>query len=329
MRADRLLSLLMHLQSNGIMTARELSEELEVSERTIYRDVEALSIAGVPVYTERGPGGGVTLIESFRTNLTGLTTDEVQALFMLSIPAPLAQLGVSQELKTALLKLTAALPEAYRQEQKRSRQRIHLDSSWWFQADEAVPHLQVVQQALWKDRMLQLTYQSYFGAKIEQVVSPFGLVAKTNVWYLVYAWEGIKRALRVSHIIDVVILPETFERPDDFDLVAFWDDWCKEFEESRSYYPVIIRVSPTLLPQLAGYFGDRIQSSLVQVGPPDAEGWVTITYPFDSFEAARTRLLGFGRAVEVLEPEPLRKSVIDFAQQISNFYSQTQSGIVG
>lgn len=329
MRADRLLSLLMLLQGNGIMTARELSEELEVSERTIYRDVEALSIAGVPVYTERGPGGGVTLLESFRTNLTGLTTDEVQALFMLSIPAPLAQLGVTRELKTALLKLAAALPEAYRQDQERSRQRIHLDSSWWFQADEAVPHLQVVQQALWEDRLLQLTYQSYFGAKIEQVVSPFGLIAKTNVWYLVYAWEGIIRALRVSHIIDVVVLPETFKRPDDFNLVAFWDDWCKEFEESRSLYPVIVRVSPALLPQLAGYFGDRIHINLVHAGLPDAEGWVTITYPFDSFEAARTRLLGFGRAVEVLGPEPLRRSVIDFAQQISDFYSQTQSGIVG
>jgi len=329
MRADRLLSLLMLLQSNGMMTARGLSEELEVSERTIYRDVEALSIARVPVYSERGPGGGVALLESYRTNLTGLKTDEVQALFMLSIPAPLAQLGVTQELKAALLKLAAALPEAYRQDQERSRQRIHLDSSWWFQAGEAVPHLQVVQQALWKDRKLQLTYRSNFGAKIEQVVSPFGLVAKANVWYLVYAWERIIRAVRVSHIIDVVILPETFERPVDFDLVTFWTAWCKEFEESRSYYLVILRVSPDLLPQLAGYFGDRIQSSLAQAGLPDPEGWVKITCSFESLEAARARLLGFGRAVEVLEPEPLRKSVIDFAQQISAFYAQTQSGIVG
>src|SRR5512136_703550 len=136
MRADRLLSLLMLLQARGRMTAQELAAELEVSERTIYRDINALSASGVPVYAESGPGGGCALLDSYRTNLTGLDQDEVRALFMLSIPAPLDQLGVSQELRTALLKLSAALPDTRRGDEERTRQRIHLDSTWWFQPEE-------------------------------------------------------------------------------------------------------------------------------------------------------------------------------------------------
>ena len=142
MRADRLLSLLMLLQARGRMTAQELAAELEVSERTIYRDINALSASGVPVYAESGPGGGCALLDSYRTNLTGLTADEARALFMLNIPAALDQLGVTQELKAALLKLSAALPEARRRDEERIRQRIHLDSTWWFQAEEPLPHLQ-------------------------------------------------------------------------------------------------------------------------------------------------------------------------------------------
>jgi predicted DNA-binding transcriptional regulator YafY len=141
MRADRLISLLMFLQTRGRMTAQELAKELEVSERTVYRDIKALSTAGVPIYTMRGPGGGCALLDSYRTDLTGLTDDEVRALFMLSIPAPLAELGVSQELEAALLKLSAALPAARRYEENRVRQRILLDSIPWFHPHEPVPHL--------------------------------------------------------------------------------------------------------------------------------------------------------------------------------------------
>lgn len=144
MRADRLLSLLMLLQIRGRMTARELAKELEVSERTIYRDIDALSIAGVPVYGEPGPEGGYALVDSYRTNLTGLTEGEVRALFMLSIPAPLADLGVSHELRAALPKLSAALPNARRRDEERVRQRFHLDSTWWRQGEERVPHLQTI-----------------------------------------------------------------------------------------------------------------------------------------------------------------------------------------
>ena len=213
MRADRLLSILMILQSRGNTTARSLACELEVSERTIYRDVQALSSAGIPVYTDRGPHGGISLVESYRTNLTGLTNAEVEALFMVSIPAPLTQLGVSQELKGALLKLAAALPGSQRAHQAQARQRIHLDSAWWFQGSEALPHLQTLQQGVWNDRKLYLKQRLPFFADVDQVVCPYGLVAKTNVWYLVCAREGRLRVIRVAEIIDARLLEEGFSRP--------------------------------------------------------------------------------------------------------------------
>jgi predicted DNA-binding transcriptional regulator YafY len=319
MRADRLLSLLMLLQTHGLMTARDLSIELEVSERTIYRDLTALSASGVPVYAERGPGGGVRLIEEYRTTLTGLTPDEARALFMMSVPAPLMQLGVGQELKAAMLKLSAALPDSRRAEQGRARQRIHLDSSWWFQSDDAVPCLPSIQEAVWNDRMLRIKYRSCFGAEVEQVIAPYGLVAKANLWHLVYGWEGIIRVVRVSLMVEAEALTEMFVRPADFDLAVFWEKWCAEYETNRPSYPVRARVSPALLPYLPNFFGD-CADILAKASSPDTDGWVTLTLPFEDIHSARGRILGFGRAVDVLEPEALRKSVIDFAEQIVGFY---------
>jgi predicted DNA-binding transcriptional regulator YafY len=325
MRADRLLSLLMLLQARGRMTAQSLAEELETSVRTIYRDIDALSTAGVPVYAERGPGGGCALLDSYRTNLTGLTEDEVRALFMLSIPAPLAELGVSQELKAAMLKLSAALPAARRRDENHVRQRIHLDWVGWHQPEEPVPHLQTIHRAVWQDCSLHITYPleivSYV-KQFERLVAPYGLVAKAGVWYLVCAGDGRMRVLRVSQILNAHIVDEHFERPAGFDLATFWEDWCARQEASRPSYPVTARVSPNIVPLLPRYFGERIQMAITQAGPPDAEGWITVMLPFETARAARERILGFGGAVEVLEPEPLRKSVIDYAMQIVTFYGQ-------
>ncbi len=325
MRADRLLSLLMLLQARGMLTAQELAQELEVSERTIYRDIDALCIAGVPVYAERGTGGGYALLDSYRTNLTGLTQDEVRALFMLSIPAPLDELGVSQELKTALLKLAASLPASRRQDEELARQRVHLDSVWWGQAQEPVPHLNTIQQAVWQDRKLRLTRRLLFGVQVEWEVHPLGLVAKAGVWYLVCARNDHVRTHRVSSVLDARLLDETFERPASFDLAAFWKQWCTSIEENRPHYAVSARVAPGLLPHLPQHFGERIRAQVEQAAPPDAEGWVRLTLPFESFEEARERILGFGRAVEVLEPQALRLSVQDFAAQIVALYAQREA----
>jgi predicted DNA-binding transcriptional regulator YafY len=320
MRADRLLSLLMLIQARGKMTVRELADELEVSERTIYRDITALSTSGVPVYASRGPGGGVRLIEEYRTTLTGLTPDETRALFMMSIPAPLMQLGMGEKFKGALLKLSASLPDSRRADEARTRQRIHLDSSWWFQSEQDVPCMQTIQQALWQDRCLHIKVRwGFFNTELEQEAEPYGLVAKANVWYLVYGRGGTPHVTRVSQIIAAELLPDSFIRPPDFDLVDFWEAWCREYE-SQLPFLARVRVSPEALPMLAEYVGDRARGQLAQTPIPDVDGWVTLDLPFESFVAARSRLLGLGRAVEVLEPESLRMSLVNFAEQIVGFY---------
>ncbi len=323
MRADRLLSILMLLQARGRMTAQELAEELEVAVRTIYRDIDALSSAGVPVYAERGPGGGCTLVEGYRTSLTGLTQDEVKALFMLSVPAALDELGVSEELRAALRKLAAALPDARRQDEERVRQRIYLDWAGWPQPEPA-PHLQVIHQAVWEDRRLTIAYRWLVphAQHFERLVDPYGLVAKAGVWHLVCADDGHVRVHRVSELLDARLMDERFARPAGFDLALFWKVWCTEQRENRPSYPVTARVSPDLVRYLPLFFGDRIRAAIDGAGPPDDEGWITLTLPFERLETARERILGFGRAIEVLEPEPLRWSVIDFAQQIVGFYRQ-------
>ena len=322
MRADRLLSLVMLLQTRGNMTAQALGEELEVSERTIYRDVEALSFAGIPVYTERGPGGGIALLDSYRTSLTGLNRNEVRALFMLSIPAPLDELGVTADLKAALLKLSAALPAVGRDEQIMARQRIHLDSVAWSQPEQPVPHLQTIHQAVWQDFKLQLRYDlGYFG-EIELLVDPYGLVAKTTVWYLVCAREDHLRVLRVPDILEARVLDEHFERPSDFNLVTYWQDWCEQNEKRLASFQVEVRVAPELIPYLWTHFGERVADQGTQLEAPDEDGRLTVTLQFERFEEARRRLLGYGRAIEVLEPNVLRKSIKDYAWQVVDLYSK-------
>ncbi|MBK9924973.1 MAG: WYL domain-containing protein [Anaerolineales bacterium] len=320
MRADRLLSLLMLLQTRGQMSAQELADELEVSERTIYRDIIALSTSGVPVYASRGPGGGVRLIEEYRTTLTGLTPDETRALFMMSIPAPVMQLGMGEKFKGALLKLSASLPDAHRADEIRTRQRVHLDSSWWFQSDQNVPCLQTIQQALFQDRRLRMKVRwVFFNTEFEQDAEPYGLVAKANVWYLVYGRGGNPHVVRVSQIIEAELTAEICIRPPGFDLVEFWEGWCDEYE-SHPPFMAKVRVSPEAIPLLAEYVGDRARGQVAYRHVPDADGWVTFDLPFESFITARSHLLGLGRAVEVLEPDTLRKSLVDFAEQIVGFY---------
>jgi predicted DNA-binding transcriptional regulator YafY len=320
MRADRLLSILLLLQARGSMTTQELAEELEVSERTIYRDINALSIAGVPVYGKSGPQGGYALVESYRTNLTGLSKDEVRALFMLNVPAPLTDLGVSHNLRTALLKLSAALPDTFRGDEERVRQYFHLDSTWWRQGDEQVPHLSTIHQAIWKNHKLHVVYSPPFAIKMERLVALYGLVAKAGVWYLVCARNDTIHVHRVSDLLDVWIADETFEHPIGFDLARFWREWCAEVEKVLSDFTAVVRVAPDFIPELPRFFGESIHTKIAKSGLPDAEGWIRLELSFESFEAARDRILGFGRAVEVLEPHALHRSVLDYAEQIVDLY---------
>jgi predicted DNA-binding transcriptional regulator YafY len=319
MRADRLLAMLMLLQERGKLTAGELAAELEVSERTIYRDMDALSTAGIPVYAERGPGGGCALVESYRTDLTGLSQDEVRALFMLSVPAPLAELGYDHDLKAALLKLSAALPDPQRRVGFRTRQRIYLDASPWFPVAERPPHLRTIQRAVWEEHKVRMTYRLAFDAQVEHLIEPYGLVAKSHDWYLIFSIDGDIFVRKINDVLQARLTQDAFSIPADFDLVEFWTRWCQEYQSNQPQYLVRMRMHPDLLRYLH-IVNDPIIQAIQTVDQPDSEDWQVVILKFDIFESARTRVLGFGGAVEVLEPEALRRSIQDFANQIIKTY---------
>ena len=325
MRADRLLSMLMLLQTHFRLTARKLAAELEVSERTIYRDVVALNAAGIPIYTESGPGGGIALIEDYQTDLTGLLPQEVHALSMLNIPEALVSLGVDHALKAALLKLAAAIPPSMRATQAQTHNRLHLDATWWFQSDKPMPHLQTIKDAVWQDRLLTITYQGEFNTIGEQVVAPYGLVAKASLWYLVYALAGRLRVRRLARIVSAKMLPKSFSRPADFNLAEFWQTWCAAYEKDRRLFEVKARVAPSLAERLPKLLQENLPDVLNTPPLIPETGWQTMTLHFENFEAARTQLLGYGSAVEVLEPLALRTSLADYAMQIQKLYWQDEA----
>lgn len=322
MRADRLLSILMFLQVRGRMTAQELAEELEVSERTIYRDLEALHAAGVPVLAERGPGGGCTLPDKYRTDLTGLTESEVRGLFLASMPGPLADLGLGKAAEAAMLKLTASLPPAHRQDIERVRGRIHVDTAPWFRPEEPVPFLPILQEALWQQRRLMMKYRRGQGMRITREVNPYGLVAKASIWYLVASVGSRVMTYRVSRILDAELTPDRFERPGDFDLARFWADWCAEFEASVPKYPVTLRVSPDFIDTLPTFLGEGVRALLSLAGPPDERGRVTINLTYESYTSALGHTLALGSGAEVLHPEELRRGLLDMASRVVDLYTR-------
>jgi predicted DNA-binding transcriptional regulator YafY len=318
MRADRLISLLMLLQRRGRMTAEELAAELEVSVRTIYRDLDALSASGIPVVAERGVGGGCGLLEEYRANLAALTEDEARSLFLLSVPEPLAALGLAPTLKTAYHKLSAALP-GLRQEAALARPRIHLDWTPWRKA-RSEPQLQAVYRAIQEGRRLHIGYRLANLIPVEQAVDPCGLVAKAGAWYLVFSSAGKLNWRRVASLETVEVLEQPCRLPEDFDLAAFWSGVCARVEQENLAYRVRLRVQPPALPAL------RDQARALAPGPePGEDGWQTCELYFESLPEARRCVLSLGGAVEVLEPEPLRRSVADFAAQTASLYAQKAS----
>ena len=318
MRADRLVALLMLLQARGRMTAQALAAELEVSERTIYRDIDALSTAGVPLYGAPGPDGGYALLDAYRTTLTGLSAPETRALFMLSVPEPLTDLGLGQELRNALRKLAAALPDVRRDDEEHVRRRFFLDFAWWEQdTAAAAPHLHTVHQAVMEDRRLHITYPGLSTPALHRLVEPVGLVAKAGAWYLVYGQAGRMRVRRVADLLDARLDDTQFEHPADFDLAAFWTAWCHSRAADRRRYWVTLRVSPASMGALRARLGRVVPDD----GAVDAEGRRTMELAFASLEEARDRLLGFGRGVEVLSPRALRYTIADYARQIAALYA--------
>ncbi|MCP5099836.1 MAG: YafY family transcriptional regulator [Chloroflexi bacterium] len=320
MRADRLLSIMMLLQTRGQITAQALADELEVTKRTIYRDVDALSGAGIPIYANGGPGGGYALLDNYRTSLTGLKEAEIRALFMLTIPSPIADLGVDQEMKTAVLKLTSSLPIQHQQQVNTIRKRLHLDAGGWFQSNEAVPHLQVVQDGVWQDLQLNLSYRRRMGASSQRIISPYGLVAKAGIWYVVAATEKGMRVFRVSRIEAVSLTKIPFTRPDGFDLRHYWTTWAADYEENLPKFPVKLRIAPELVSILPYVLDDSVRV-FIETAVPDVDGWRVLDYTFERIEQAQAAILGMGTAVEVVEPRELRDNVSKIAANIATLYA--------
>jgi predicted DNA-binding transcriptional regulator YafY len=324
MRADRLLSIVLLLQVNRRMTARELADRLEVCERTIYRDLDALSAAGVPVMTDRGPGGGVALRPGYRSDLTGITPAEARALFPSGVLEPLTDLGLGGDVASVRRKLMAALPAGTRVEAERAAQRLHLDPGpWWRVADEP-GWLPVLVQAVWGARRLHLHYTRADSEEATwRLVEPLGLVAKAGTWYLVAHRDGLPRIYRVSRVQEARLDEATFERPVSFDLAAFWKVESERFEASLGRYPVALRLRREALDTLRRRLWKGIRSTLRPVD--EAEETTRVALEFESFEQACTQVLALGAAVEVEEPAALREAVIERCRATLRAYDEPKA----
>jgi predicted DNA-binding transcriptional regulator YafY len=310
MRATRLVSLLLLLQMRGQLTAQELADHFEVSVRTIHRDVESLDAAGVPVEAVRGPAGGYRLAGGYRTKLTGLTTDEAEALFV--APAPAAELGLGGVLANARLKVLAALPAELQERASRAERYFHLDARGWFRGEDTVPHLPTIASATWSGRRLAARYRE--GSKVVQrTLEPLGLVLKGGAWYLVAHRSAGMRVYRVSRFASVRIRDEGFERPEDFDLAGYWEEWSRSFEASRRRVEVTVRASELALRFLPRDF--RGEDGVFVVG-------------FETFDGAFRELLKFGPDVEVLEPLELRERLAAAAREVAALYDRRVAGSV-
>ncbi len=302
------------------MTARELAGELEVSLRTVYRDVEALAAAGIPVYAEQGRAGGYRLVDGYRTRLTGLTEAEAQSLFMVGLPGPAAALGLSQEAASAELKLLAALAPQQRVRAGRLRDRFHLDVPAWYREAEDSPHLAAVAEAVLQDRYVELVYRRWAEPReVERRLAPYGLVLKSGAWYVVGESGGGVRTYRVSNILRLTPTADTFERPDDFDLAAQWRRHLAEFDERRFTGTATVRLSPGLVRRLSD-LSDALLSKAVAGVVPDSDGRVTAELPIESDGNAAYQLIRYGADLEVLAPESLRTTLRTMAEELLAVY---------
>ncbi len=318
MRASRLVNLLLLLQTRGLQTSAQLASELEVSVRTVYRDVEALAQAGVPIYAERGPAGGVRLVDGYRTRLTGLTSEEAEALFLSGLPGPAAQLGLGTVVAAARLKVLAALPPELRTRATRIQARFHLDAPGWFQQAEPLPSLELLAAAVWESREVDVTYRREERVERRRL-APLGLVLKGGTWYLVARSKGEPRTFRVSRIEDAV-LGDPFTRPADFDLAAFWVASTARFEEAQEPVEVIARVQPGCREALDRTIGPTAAATVRRVGRLGADKVETVRFRHESMEIAYLDLLRLGGRVEAMAPDELRARLVRTTRGLAERY---------
>lgn len=318
LRGDRLLSIMLFLQSHGQASAKELARKLEVSKRTIYRDIEALSSIGVPVYAERGRNGGLSLIEGYETKLTGLDEFEIRALFVSPAEQILEDLGLNRNSERARNKLIASLPPIYREIAKRVWGRIHVDISSWRAQQEKMNSFEVIKDAIWKENKLKIVYQHLDGKINEVITCPLGLVSKGNHWYYIASKEnGDIRNYRISRICEAIILDEAFSRPLNFDLAQYWKSSTEAFIENLPSFDVSVEVKASLLPRLK--FTGRF-ARIKEVGPQHKNGWVSVELSFDTEDEAKGYILGFADDIKIIKPIDLRDKILKMAESVVALY---------
>ena len=327
MRASRLLSILTTLQARGQVTAPELAAACEVSVRTIYRDIDALSAAGVPVYANRGAEGGYRLLDGYRVRLNGLSPSEAEALFLGGLRGPAAALGLDTAMMAAQTKLMAALPVDLRQNAGRMQERFHLDAPGWFGETDEPEHLRAIAGALLRDSSIDIRYRSWKAEKRRRV-APLGLVLKGGNWYLAGSVEGSVRTYRVARILDCTVLDERFERPGDFDLTAFWRTTTLRFEAELHPNVATVRVSPFGVKLLDALSQPYVKARTRLEGIPDAAGWRIALVPIGkTVYHAAAELLRLGAEAEVLEPPELREKMAELTQAMAALYKPSRRAV--
>ncbi|MFG1810137.1 helix-turn-helix transcriptional regulator [Streptomyces sp. NPDC049040] len=317
MKSSRLLSILLLLQTRGRMTAAELAAELEVSPRTVYRDVESLHAAGVPLYGDAGHSGGYRLLAGYRTRLTGLNAGEAEALFLSGAPGPAAELGLGPALAAAQLKLRAALPPELREQADRMRTRFHLDAPGWYAADAEVPYLPQVADAVWHGRVLHVRYRRWKEpTDVDRRLEPYGLVLKAGRWYAV-AGPG-PRTYRVDQILRLAVGDERFEVPAGFDLADHWRRYQEDFHARLHRGEAVVRLSPAAAARLTGPAARALEAT----GSAEPDGWTRATLPTESPDQAHSFFLSLGAEAEVLAPRELRDRLGATARALAAAYQQ-------
>ncbi|MEU6120778.1 YafY family protein [Streptomyces sp. NPDC047123] len=322
MRAARLIKMVLLLQARPSMTAAELAAELEVSERTITRDAQALSEAGVPVYADRGRAGGYRLIGGYRTRLTGLGRSEAEALFLSGVPGALREMGLEDAASAARLKVSAALTPSLRDASQNASQRFHLDAPGWFRETSAPGLLPPLADAVWDDRRVTARYRRQ-DAEVERELEPYGLVLKAGVWYLCARVPdtGSFRVYRIDRFTAVDPGEERFARDEEFDLPGFWEERAAQFARALLRSEVVVRLSAAGVRRLP-HATDSVSAreALADVGEPDEQGRVTVTFAVENEDVAYTQLLSLGPEAEVLSPASLRARCAEAAHEMSARY---------
>ncbi|MGH2928196.1 MAG: helix-turn-helix transcriptional regulator, partial [Solirubrobacteraceae bacterium] len=315
MRASRLLSILLLLQFRGRLSARELADRVEASVRTIHRDIEQLSAAGVPVRAIRGSAGGFELLDGWQTHLTGLTAHEAGAILLSGLGGPGSDLGLGDAMASARLKLLAALPVAQQEDARRVSSRFHLDPVAWFRTGDRLDHLAAVAEAVWEAGRLEIRYETWNGP-VERRVGALGLVLKAGVWYLVGSADEGPRTYRLSSILELTATGERFERPAGFDLAGYWAESTRRFEAGVYHGTAVLRITPGALSRLRDLSPAMARAAEQAVAVEEPGGWIRLVIAIESTEIAARQLLALGPDAVVQTPVALRQRICGLAASV-------------